>query len=251
MQTFLHMLKQYRFLWAKGRFGGGKTTLALKLADMLIGSKFCRYTVVNFPLLVDAPFTVTTDTKEIQAVKDAVLILDEAGQFLDAGSSAKHLKEWFSYLRKNNQVVILASVLPVARFATQFTVQRLFNGLQMGVPFWAYRWRLGVSDTKDDGRFLWWNPQQVWGLYDTDHKPDDRWYIYDWQDADTSGDGAEVELGIEGQYSSDSDPGWADGGGTMGGELLLELSGVKSRARLPELASHGYSAGDGSGWTGG
>lgn len=250
MHAFVQMLKQYRFLWAKGRFGGGKTTLALKLADMLIGSGFCRYTVVNFPLLVDAPFTVTTDTREVQAVKDAVLILDEAGQFLDTGSSAKHLKEWFSYLRKNNQVVVLASVLPVARFATQFTVQRLFNGLQMGLPFWAYRWRLGVSDTKEDGRFLWWNPQQVWGLYDTDHKPDDRWFIYDWQDASATGQ-PEIGVGIEDQLGSDTDVDWSDGGRAVGGKFLLELPGVKSRAGVSQSTIHGNGVGYPSDWTGG
>lgn len=246
------MLRGYRFLWVKGRFGGGKTSLSLKLADMLISSRSARYVVCNFPLNVDVPCEITTDVGKAQKVENAVLLLDEAGQFLDVGAGPRQIKEWFSYLRKANQVVIMASVLPIAKFAAMFTVQRLFNGLGLGLPFWWYRWRLTNGDTKDMGSFAWFNPGEVWGLYDTDYRLDDRWFIYDWQNDSGDGDGAAaaVGVGIENELCAYDLHGCNAGGAGVGDHVLLDLPGIGSRTGVSEPASYGDGYVNGSGRSG-
>lgn len=194
MNEFVRMLRMYRFLWIGGRFGGGKTTLALALADRLIAQRSQRYVASNLPLYVDAPFRITRDIGEVTKLEDTVILMDESGMILDQGASPKSLKAWFAYLRKSNQVILLASVLPVARFATQFRCQRVFNGSQMGIPGWLYKWHLGIGDTKDSGWFIWWLPSRVFGLYDTDYRPSDEWWIYDFQNDGSTGSGISTEV---------------------------------------------------------
>lgn len=180
MDEFIRMCRMMRYCHIGGRYGGGKTTLALMVADRLIASKAVSRVVVNTPLNLDVPYFETWNEAALLEIEDAVLVIDEAGQFLDAGSSnSKVLKQWFSYLRKRNQILLMPSVLPVLKFAAAFRCQRIFNGLQMGIPMWLYRWRLGLLDLKDTGLFMWWYPSRVFGLFDTDYEPKGSWYIYD------------------------------------------------------------------------
>lgn len=235
MDDFVRMVRQFRFVWIRGRFGGGKTTLSLAVADKLVAMRAVRYVAVNFPLFVDVPCEVTTDAERVQNLEDACLLLDEAGQFLDVGSSPAKIKSWFSYLRKNNQIVLMASVLPVARFASTFSVQRTLNGLVFGLPAWWYRWHINNGDTKERGTFAWWYPQRVFGLFDSEAKLDDRWYIYDFQDEVSA-----VELGIAADDRSDADSGGHRDRDTVGRVYVDDVSGQRGRAAAARLGRDGY-----------
>lgn len=204
MNEFVRMVRMMRFCWVCGRYGGGKTTLALKLADRLIRGKCVSKIAVNMPLDIDVPYTLTWDERELMELRDTVLLLDEAGQFLDDGNR-KVLKQWFSYLRKRNQIVLMPSVMPVVRYATSFRAQRLFNGMQMGVPVWIYRWTMKLFDSSDKGLFMWWNPSEIFGVFDTDYEPNGSWYIYDFSNESIEQDDDDRQLGAITDPTDDPD----------------------------------------------
>lgn len=205
MSEFLRQVRVQRFCWIRGFYGGGKTTLALSIADGLIKQGKQRYIATNVPLNVDIEPEITTRESDVVQLRDAILLMDEAGQYLDWGADAKNLKKWFQFLRKRNQVVLMPSVIPPIKYASQFTAQRLFNGLMMGVPVWVYRWRLNVYDIKDKGLYAWWNPASIFGLVDTDYEPGEEWFIYDFghepetsdgEGDDTTGDDQPVAIAV-------------------------------------------------------
>jgi hypothetical protein len=223
----------YKFIWIQGRFGGGKTSLSLHLADQLVSGGHVRYAAVNFPLNVSVPYRTTDSLDEVYELRDVVILLDEAGMVFDLGASPKMVKNFLRNLRKRNQIVLMASVLPVHKFAQQFNVQRMFNGLQMGFPFWWYRWNLGFGQTKDKGNYVWWFPARIFGLYDTEFEPDDTWYIYDFgvdddRENDSSGgleDGdrqIEFDVGIDDGVITHGDRDCPCCGARIGGDVVLE-----------------------------
>lgn len=176
----------------------------------MIRSGKCRYIALNVPLNVDIEPTVTENVKDVTSLQDAVLLMDEAGMYLDWGADQKTLKKWFQFLRKRNQIVLMPSVIPPIKYASQFTAQRLFNGPSMGLPVWVYRWELSVYSIKDKGLYTWWNPASIFGLVDTNYEPNEEWFIYDFGNEVISEEST-VELA-----ESNSDPAYAVAGWPTG-----------------------------------
>jgi hypothetical protein len=179
----LRYVTLFRTLWLAGRYGGGKTALAVYLAAELVSNKFASTIVSNLPLDLGVSGTVIKKG-DIAEITDAVLLLDEGWQELEVGASNKAIKEWLAYLRKQNHFVLMPSVLALARQVSIFTVERRFNGLPFGVPYWFYQWRLttGLQTKKRSDRgWLWWHyPQRMFGSYDTEYRPDgQRWFVYE------------------------------------------------------------------------
>lgn len=214
---FMRQVRIQRFCWIRGFYGAGKTTLALSIANELIQAKRCRFVALNVPLNVDIEPVITTNSKDVTSLHNAVLIMDEAGQYLDWGADQKTLKKWFQFLRKRNQVVLMPSVIPPIKYASQFTAQRLFNGPSMGVPVWVYRWELNVYSIKDKGLYWWWNPQSIFGLVDTDYEPNEEWFIYDFGNevsgsSEESGEPVAESDGVRAYAVTD----WPGGGSNSG-----------------------------------
>jgi hypothetical protein len=179
----LRYITQFRTVWLAGRYGGGKTALAVELAAQLIEEKFADKVVSNLPLNIGGRETVIKKG-EIQDIEDAVLLLDEGWQELEIGSGQKAIKEWLAYLRKQNHYVLLPSVLSLAKEVSRYTIERRFNLLQLGIPYWIYQWRLitGAYTKKDTqyGHIYWGSPTKIFGSYDTEYRPDgQRWFLYD------------------------------------------------------------------------
>ena len=102
---------------------------------------------------------------------DAILILDEAGEFLGSRSQAN---EWLAYLRKLNVVLLLPSVRPPASDVRFLNVGRTMNWNVIGVPCWTYAGHLdGVGGVDEKFTFYWWFPSEIYGIYDTDGFPSD------------------------------------------------------------------------------
>jgi hypothetical protein len=179
----LRYITQFRTVWLAGRYGGGKTALAVELATQLVEEKFADKIVSNLPLNVGGRLTVIKKG-DIADIKDAVLLLDEGWQELEIGSSQKAVKEWLAYLRKQNHYVLLPSVLSLAKEVSRYTIERRYNLLQLGLPYWVYQWRLitGTYTKKDTqhGWIYWGSPTNIFGAYDTEYRPDgQRWFLYE------------------------------------------------------------------------
>lgn len=158
--TFLRNVSFFRTLWLGGRYGGGKTSLAVLLADWLVSAGYAESVVCNFPCVLG------TDANHLKVIRDAVIILDEAWMFLESWES---VKQYAAFLRKQNLILLMPSVFPPHPKLRSLVCQRVFNGYGAGLPFWLFEYRLVAGFVRDKGRFVFLSPDAVFGLYDTAH----------------------------------------------------------------------------------
>lgn len=170
---FWSMLLAYRVVWYMGRYGAGKTSLAVICAARLLAEKRVERVVSNIPLSFYDPVK-TTDT--FRPLENAAILLDEAWIYLDSRSS---VLEYAGFVRKFNHYLLLPSVFPVHPRLSYFYVQRVFNGYSVGLPVWFYKWSINNKGIKEDGHFGIINPRAVFGHYPTDFVPGDDGNISD------------------------------------------------------------------------
>lgn len=175
----IDFLVQFRWLWLSGRPGGGKTSLGIYLANLLVKLGYAQRIAINTPLLGLEPSAIVQTPAEVHTYEHCAIILDEAWLYIGKGAQRKEINEWLGYIRKGNNYLIAPSVLPLCNDFKVFQVQRQFNGLQLGLPFWRYIWKLDTGVEKDKGAWVWWNPAQVFGSYDHRAKPEQQYYIYE------------------------------------------------------------------------
>lgn len=169
----------FRIVHIWGRYGGGKTALAHQLAhDLMLRFKF-RYLLSNvLSTWADDPADVfLADGLTV----DAVMLLDEAGVFM---RTASETDQFLLALRKLNIVILCPSFFPPSRTARMLTIQRVFDGNVIGLPFWWYKWHLDMGVLNEVGNLYWRNPEQIFGIFDTDGYPDNAdkllWYLKKW-----------------------------------------------------------------------
>jgi len=169
--VFYATFRAYKFLWLKGRTGGGKTSLAYALALTLLKDGLIEEIYANIPGVSSVPSA--SDIPE-----NCCIIIDEGGLFLKKSAD---FEATCAMLRKLNNYVIIASVIPPAREFAMLSVQRTINLARLiGVNFWLYQWQLNYDYVREKGNFMWTNPMAVFGLYDTDAPPVDDAGIADW-----------------------------------------------------------------------
>jgi len=187
MDSVLRYLTLFRTCWISGRYGGGKTALAIWLSLELVKRGYADKIVTNTELTFMQP-SDTIRADQCHEVQDCAVILDEAWLLLPQGASNKQSQEWLAYLRKNNQHILLPSVLPLARQVSNFIVERWFNGLAVGLPLWGYSYQLkaaGIGKQKAEmASFYWYRPSRVFKLYDHTARPGDKYYVYQFAGSD-------------------------------------------------------------------
>lgn len=171
----LGLIRTFRTLWISGRTGGGKTSLAFRFGYDLMNSGFCKHLVSNIPSVW------TEDMWSIEPgpnwMLDTVVILDEAGLYM---RMSKDADEYISFCRKMNLVFILPSVKKPAPVMRDFVIERVWNASMIGLPVWIYKYFLTTAGYRDEAKFWWVNPSEVFGLFDTDAKPVDDMGIAEW-----------------------------------------------------------------------
>jgi len=157
---FMRNVAQHRVLWLSGRFGSGKSSLAVAISYMLERRGFVRSTVSNMPISWAVPSSRAS-------LRDWVAIFDEVGFFFDARNFADKKQNEFrkgvvGFLRKVNGVVLLASrVAPDASFRV-FGVQRLFDLSLFGLPLEIYSYTLEDVKLQQEGVFYVWDRASLW-----------------------------------------------------------------------------------------
>jgi hypothetical protein len=146
--TFIGYCSTFRVVHIGGRYGGGKTSLAWRLAYELVDKGLARYVISNVKSVwSDDPAKITLR----QGVYvDAVVILDEGGIFLKTGYDAD---KFLAFLRKLNITLLIPSVLPPATKARFLSVQRVWNAGVLGLPLWWYRVDLIYGTTREKDYF--------------------------------------------------------------------------------------------------
>lgn len=169
----LRMIYNYRFCHIGGRFGGGKTAIAYRLAYELMEKFEFRYLLSNVKSVWNDDLSKVELRKDKDGVGrfvDAVIILDEAGEFINSASQAR---QWLSFLRKLNIVILLPSVMPPYHSMRLLSIRRKWNLFAVGIPYWGYAAKLSAEDDDMKIDFGWWNPSEIYGIYDTLGYPTD------------------------------------------------------------------------------
>jgi hypothetical protein len=173
--TTLGYLKNYRIATIEGRFGGGKTSCAFRLAYELVQQGHARYIVSNVASVWnDDPEAVLPDD---EYKRNVVIILDEAGIFLEDTRAAK---KYINFLRKLNITLLMPSAETPASRVRNLVIQRTFQGQAWGLPLWKYGVSLNQGKIKENVGFDWWFPHEIYGIYDTAGAPVDDGGISYW-----------------------------------------------------------------------
>ncbi len=215
-QAVVELTKMYRVLWIQGRYGGGKTALAFRLAYELLNSGFSRYLISNCR-------SVWSDSMDDVTVRDgayldACIILDEGGLFLRTG---KDTEDFLAFMRKFNIVLLIPSVRPPSRSVCQLSVQRVLNLRKLALPAWLYRCNLRYENIRENYWFLWWWPSEIFGIYDTRDVPVDDAGVSDWLVAHK--DKVVTDAG-QGRARAKRLRPVEEVGGETGGDVLLEVA---------------------------
>jgi hypothetical protein len=169
---FWSMFLAYRVCWLMGRYGAGKTSLAVIMAAKLLAESRVDYVVSNIPLSFSTPvegkFIPTPPDGE--KIKNAGILLDEAWIYIENRQS---VVDYAAFVRKQNHFLLLPSVFPVHARLSYFYVQRVFNAYTLGIPAWVYQWNINNKGIKERGHFAVYNPISVFGHYPTDFVPAD------------------------------------------------------------------------------
>lgn len=175
---FLHFVVTMRRCWLCGMPGGGKTSLGVATALALVRGGYADTIAINSPLRVGQLVGTTEDVREIQQLRNVAIVFDEAWITFGKGQSPGKIQSWLAYPRHLNQYLLMPSVLELVQSVSAFRIERRWNGLMFGLPFWLYKWylRTGVGDEK--GTYIWWHPQRVFQFYDHTYNPTDEWFIY-------------------------------------------------------------------------
>lgn len=148
----------YRLVWILGRFGGGKTSLAYKIAEFY-GNQGYRLLSNNYSIWAD-------DWKDVSLDKNnhlhAVVIWDEGGQYF---TDARQIKQIAAYANKMDVIHLIPSYFPPCRAAQVVTIQPQFNLKSAGIPLIVYKWRVRLGGFQDEGNFYWLNPKEIYGVY--------------------------------------------------------------------------------------
>ncbi len=161
--ALLGIIKSYRLVWIGGRFGGHKTSLAYKISQPFLEDGY-RLISNNRSVWGDDLENIDYLQYDNDYILKSVILLDEGGLFF---KSSRQVEMIASFARKMDCIYLIPSFWPPTRSAQVLTIQPVFNFKSAGLPIVAYKWRVKLGVFADSGLFFWFNPSEVYGIYDT------------------------------------------------------------------------------------
>lgn len=155
---FVGIVSYYRLVWVCGRFGGHKTSLCYQVAKTFLEQGY-RLVSNNASIWRDDMDNVKLDEN---GHLHCVVILDEGGLEFKA---SKQIEMIAAYAAKMDVIYMIPSFFPPTRSAQVLTVQPLFALKSAGLPAVVYRWRVRLAGFEDKGNFIWWYPDEIYGIY--------------------------------------------------------------------------------------
>lgn len=161
---FLWIVRAYRVVWIKGRVGGFKTSIAMRIgAELLKGGKY--------RLVTNTACVWADDYHELHLGDDKMLhelvILDEGGSDFQ---SRRDVENVVKYPRKMDVLLLIPSFWPPHRSARLVTLRVVRSWRAFGIPILVYEWEVREADAK--GKFVWLNPAEIFGVYSTQDPAD-------------------------------------------------------------------------------
>jgi len=196
----LNLLTAFRVVWIRGRYGGGKTSLAVWLTLELLKRRHARHVVSNIQLTHERlELTRTTNEKKFlrelielyerasdvddvtsleSELVDCVILIDESWRLLAEDMPSATRKTLTAYLRKLNQFLVLPSVMSVHKSLTNFSIERVWDGrAALGVPVWWYALITRTHDSSVTTSFFF-RHFDVFKYYQSTALVSDTLYIY-------------------------------------------------------------------------
>lgn len=165
----IEIVQNYRLCWLMGRFSGGKTSLSFKLAE--------NWLKEGYRLITNAKCVWADDYHNVTLLEDgmlhAVVVIDEGGIYLTEGVQIKRM---MAFCAKMDMILLVPSFWEPAQKARVVTIQPISNFKGIGAPLVLYKWRVRQGAFEDKGYFMWWYPNEVYGIYsrqDTGGSPSD------------------------------------------------------------------------------
>lgn len=156
--NIMSILEMYRLIWISGRFGGHKTALSFKIAQIFLER--------GYNLITNTRTIWADDIKEIKLNEHnqlkSVILLDEGGMYFKA---SRQIEQIAGYAAKMDCIYIIPSFWPPAKAAQIINIQPVISLKAAGIPLILYKWRVDLGQTKERGMFGWWNPQETYGVY--------------------------------------------------------------------------------------
>lgn len=192
---FFSSLSVYRLLWIRGRLGGGKTLLAVAVAEELQKRGITLGTIANIPTVLDTPpwrelIPYPSGLLAPRYMIGSCILFDEAWTILDNRRAMSNSRAYGAFARKLESYWIFPSVIPIDKRASFFYVERLtrikipivqdiikligkiIKPLKpFGEELWIYKYGVNLGYTKDEGWFILANPTSYFGKYDTRYVP--------------------------------------------------------------------------------
>jgi hypothetical protein len=159
-ERVLGILESYRLCWIGGRFGGGKTSLAFRLAQPFLERGYRLLTNIR-TVWADSPDDI--DFVDEFGHLRLVVIMDEGGLWLKRNAQVEAMA---AYAAKMDVFYIVSSYFPPASYFRIFKIKVLYGFRHIRIPVVFYRWSLrDVEGFADKGLLIWWNPGEVYGVY--------------------------------------------------------------------------------------
>jgi hypothetical protein len=158
-ERVLGILESYRLLWIGGRFGGGKTSLAFRLARPFLER--------GYRLLTNIRTVWADDPSDIDFIDRfghlrLVVIMDEGGLWLKRNRMVEAMA---AYAAKMDCIYIISSFFPPASYFRIFRIQVLYGFRHIRIPLIFYRWFLASYGFSDKGLLIWIRPEEIYGVY--------------------------------------------------------------------------------------
>jgi len=167
VDPFLELFLLFRVCWIRGTLGGGKTLLAVALAEHLLKLAMVDGVVTNFPTVLPSALGDEDGTLIRRAV-----IFDEAWTHLDSRDSLVNPREYGAYARKIGSYWIIPSVHSIDKRLRSIIVWRSGRFTLPFLPeFWVYRYKLELEYDQCESFFILTSPKRYFGMYDTSYIP--------------------------------------------------------------------------------
>lgn len=222
----MSVIEGQHMVWIDGYQGSGKSSLAVRIAHDLLRRGYVKYCISNIPIVFADELEDVIPTGEGSQIRlNCVVILDELGKFLKTG---RDVGQFSNFLRKLNVILLGPSVEEPATAFRKLRIERTFDFTNLGIPAWSYMYEIRRGGDRKCDKFIWTNPQEVYGLYDSDAKPIDDAYISEFLNY-------WVDIAVE-AYKEER-PEWK-----RRAEIWSDRKGIGTRNSLPAMESSGGNA---------
>lgn len=185
-ENYMSDVEANRVVLFYGSVGSYKTLQAVATAHALLKTKRFARCYANIPVtFASSPprDLARFDFLDETYARDSIFIIDEAALFVTGKTD--EIKQIFAFPRKNNQVFLLASVLPVKQIADfcHLFVHRNYNFSLIGLPLMSFlSAKQPKAQRKEKVSHFIFNYSYYFQKYSTKFKPESMYPIDQWRD---------------------------------------------------------------------